>query len=169
MPRKIDIKKKWMKLLNLYGLADKDFDLMKERLSKRFNKDASNGDVIWGIFQNLTLRTTDLQELKMLYSEKALFLNDEGRDCLLQLQQSARMELLSFQKDGFTDKVEVCSAGGCDACQKLNGNTFTIKEALEKMPIPCKECSYKFRVRDKFGFCRCLYVPVFYEDGFLDK
>lgn len=161
MPRKIDIKKKWIKKLNLHGLADKDFDLMKERLSEKFNKDASDGDVIWGLFQNLTARTTDLQELKELYYKKALFLNDEGRDCFLQLQQSAKLELIYLQKVGLVSKVQILSAGGCKSCKKLDGKIFTIKEALEKMPIPCKECAYKFRVKDNFGFCRCCYVPKY--------
>lgn len=169
MPKSIDIKKKWMKRLNLYGLADEDFDLIKEKLSKRFNKDASDGDVIWGLFQKLATGTTDLQKLKGLYYEKALFLNDEGRDCFSQLQQSAKIELHYLKKDGSADKVEICSTGGCKACKKLDGKIFTIKEALDKMPIPCRECSYKFRIKDNFGFCRCEYVPVYYEEGFSEN
>lgn len=150
-----------MKKLNLYGLADKDFDLMREKLSQKFNKDASDGDAIWGLFQNLTTKITSLQELKGLYYEKALFLNDEGRDCFSQLQQSAKVELQYLKKDGLADKVQILSAGGCETCKKLDGKVLTIQDALEKMPIPCKECSYKLRAKDNFSFCRCEFVPAY--------
>ena len=90
MSRNIDIKKKWMKKLNLYGLTNKDFNLKKEALSRKFNKNATDSDVIWGLFQNLTAKITDLQELKGLYYEKALFLNYARRECEHKLKKNSK-------------------------------------------------------------------------------
>jgi len=48
----------------------------------------------------------------------------------------------------------------CEACRQLENKVFTIEEALEKMPIPCKECTQKL-YDEKRGFCRCSYVAFF--------
>lgn len=36
---------------------------------------------------------------------------------------------------------------------------MTIEEALEKMPIPCKECTHTISDNKK-GFCRCMYSLI---------
>ncbi len=163
MPRKKDIRKRWMKQLELYGLSDKDFDLMKSKLTVKFNKEPSNYDVIWGLFQELTIKTTNPQDLKGLYYEKAIFLHEEGRDCFNQLRESVRCELMDVKQQGLANKVEILSAGGCNACKKQSGLVFTINEALEKMPIPCKDCTFKLRKFYKKYFCRCEYIPIYPE------
>lgn len=163
MPRKKDIRKRWMKQLNLYGLSDKDFELMKNKLTARFNKEPSDYDIIWGLFQELTMRTVNLQDLGELYYQKAIFLHEEGRDCFPQLRESAKIQLIQIKNQGYTNKVEILNAGGCEACEKQNGTIFTINEALEKMPIPCSDCTFKLRASYKKPFCRCIYNPFFEE------
>jgi hypothetical protein len=140
-------------------IKDNDFKTKKRELSIKFGKEAKSSDVIWGLFNELILKMKDLHSLKMIYYEMALFLNKLGKDCFAVLQQSAKMELMKFKQDGFIKKVRILTAGedSCEACRWLENQVFTIEEALEKMPIPCKECTYKL-YDEKRGFCRCCYA-----------
>lgn len=151
----------WLKNLENYGIKDRDFISEKRELSKKFGKEAQATDVIWGIFNELLLKTKDLHSLKMIYHDMALFLNQQEKDCFKVLQQSVKMELMKFKNEGFVKKVSILTAGkdSCEACQRLGNKVFTIKEALEKMPIPCKECTHTL-YDEKQGFCRCCYVAV---------
>ena len=98
----------------------------------------------------------------MIYYEMALFLNKEGKDCFSVLQQSAKMNLMKFKQAGVVEKVRILTVGedSCKACRLLENKVFTIEEALEKMPIPCKECTHKL-YDEKKGFCRCSYLAEF--------
>lgn len=40
---------------------------------------------------------------------------------------------------------------------------MSLEEALEKMPVPCKECSHTIS-DNKRGFCRCMYSLIVEED-----
>lgn len=151
-----------MKQLNLCGLSEKDFETIKNKLTARFYKEPSDYDVIWGLFQELTKRTINLQDLKSLYYEKAIFLHEEGRDCFSQLRECAKASLMGIKND-HVGRVEILSAGGCEACKKHGGTIFTTEEALEKMPIPCKDCTFKLSKSYKKPFCRCEYIPVYPE------
>jgi len=89
----------------------------------------------------------------------ALFKNQRGKDCFVTLQQSHKMELYECKQQGeFIKKVRIFTGGkdSCDACQQLDGKIFTIDEALQKMPIPNKECTFKLYDENR-GFCRCSY------------
>lgn len=155
-----NFRNKWLSILSQYGITEKDFDIHKGKLSKKFGQEARNRDVIWSIFNELLIKKNkDLNSLKMIYYEMALFLNEEGKDCFAVLQQSHKMELMKFKQDGFVKKVRILTAGkdSCEACRQLENKVFTIEEALEKMPIPCKECTHKL-YDEKRGFCRCCYV-----------
>lgn len=162
--KKIDVKyektgakNRWISNLQSYGITEKDYDKHESELSKRFGSKASYRDVIWKIFNELLLVKHELQDLKMLYYQMALFLNEEGKDFFKILQQSAIMELKHMQKEGFVKKVKILATpNSCEACKKLNDKIFTIDEALKTLPIPCNECSY-IMDNGKKGFCRCLY------------
>jgi len=148
-----------LKYLENFGFKGNDFINKRRELSKKFGKEAKSTDVIWGLFNELILKTEDLHSLKMIYYEMALFLNKEGKDCFTVLQQSAKMELMKFKQEGFIKKVRILTAGedSCEACQRLGNKVITIEEALEKIPIPCKDCTRKL-YDEKRGFCRCCYV-----------
>jgi len=156
---KVNLRNKWLNNLKQYGITEKDFHIHKDKLSKKFGQEASGQDVIWSIFNELLTKIKDLHTLKMIYYEMALFLNEEGKDFFTVLQQSAKMELMQFKKEEFTKKVRILTAGedSCEACQRLENMVFTIEEALEKLPIPCKECTRKLYDKTR-GFCRCCYV-----------
>ena len=152
----------WLKNLENFGIKDNDFINERRELSKKFGKKAKSTDVIWGLFNELIIlkiKTKDLNSLKMIYYDMALFLNKEGKDCFTVLQQSAKMDLMRFKQEGSIKKVQILTQqeNSCEACRQLENKVFTIEEALEKMPIPCKECTQKL-YDEKRGFCRCSYV-----------
>jgi len=155
---KVNFRNKWLRNLEQYGIIEKEFDIHKDKLSKKFGQEANDRDVIWSIFNELLTKIRDLHSLKMIYYEMALFLNEEGKDCFTILQQSAKMELMRLKEEGIK-KVRILTASedSCEACRRLENKIFTIEEALEKMPIPCKECTYKL-YDEKRSFCRCCYV-----------
>lgn len=151
-----------MKQLNCYGLSEHDFDLMKDSIFKKYNKEPNDYDVIWNLFVKITLNMDDLQDLKLLYYQKAIFLHEEGQDCFEQLRQSAKCELMYLKQVG-ASKVKILSAGtlSCDACRNQDGQIYNINEALEKMPVPCKSCSFELYKSHGKPFCRCEYVAEF--------
>lgn len=138
-----------------------------DQLNKKFNGAALSRDIKWAIYNHLIqkmLPKNDFQSLKMIYWEMARQLFEEGKDAFQLLWQSAKMDLLSHQGNSdIYQKVEILTTGdqSCPECQKLNGKIFTIKEALEKMPIPCKACSSELKENDnRSGWCRCIYSSV---------
>lgn len=151
---------RFKKNLERYGINNKLFEKERLELSKKFGKDPSEEDVIWSIFNQLIIRFADnLQELKMIYYEMALFLNEEGRDSFQMGEMSRKMELLLLKKQGIK-KVKILGTNGCEKCRKQNGKSYSISTALKTMPLPNKECTYHLN-NDKYGFCRCCWVAVF--------
>ena len=146
-----------LKNLENFGIKNNDFINKKRKLSKKFGEEAKSADVIWGLFNELILKTKNLHSLQVIYYDMALFLNKEGKNCFSVLQKSAKMELMKYKQRGIK-KVQILTSGSsCEACQRLEAKVFTIEEALEKMPIPCKECTNKL-YDEKRGFCRCSYL-----------
>lgn len=158
--KRIRFRNKWLRTLKSYGITEEDFNKYKEKLSKRFGERASDRDVIWLIFNELIQKMRDFHSLRMIYYEMALFLNEEGKDFFTVLQQSIKMELMRYKKDGVKRVRIIAAKDACSACKKLDDNVLSIKDALERMPIPCKECTHKLYDENR-GFCRCAYVPEF--------
>ena len=74
---------------------------------------------------------------------------------------SRKCELLQYQQQGIK-KVRISTTGdrACENCKLLEGKVFSIEEALEKMPLPVKNCLHKLNPDAPAGWCRCLYEPV---------
>jgi hypothetical protein len=149
------------------GLTEEKYLKAKEDLTQRFGSTPSEGDIIWGLSNQLlgeAMKEGDWHRIKMIYFEQALFLHQSGKDCFRLLQESKKCELREYQQRGkdVVKKVEVLTAidKSCPDCQKLVGKIFTIEEALKEMPIPAKDCSYKINPEAPTGWCRCCYVPV---------
>jgi uncharacterized paraquat-inducible protein A len=155
---KIREKNRWLNILQSYGITEKDYEKYENELNKKFGVKPNSRDIIWRIFNELLfVKHNELQTLKMLYYEMAIFLNEEGKDFFKILQQSAIMELKYIQKQGFIKKIKIITTpNSCEACKKLDAKVLTLDEALKELPIPCKECSY-IMDNGKRGFCRCLY------------
>jgi hypothetical protein len=144
-----------------HGFTIEEYTRMEAEMKRRFGREASTGDVIWGLYNNKLnrlIQINDFQSLRSIYYEMALFLNSEGKNPFQMLQQAAKMYLLDLKQEGYVKKVEIIG-GECESCQQLTGKVYTIKEALEKMPIPNKDCTFHLH-GGKYGFCRCIYGPA---------
>lgn len=149
------------KRLEEYGINEQCFFDKNEYLSNKFGF-ANPKDVVWKLYNDENMKAIkagDMQILKTLNFNMALFLKDEGRDFFGCLQESSKMELMLYKQRG-CEKVQILSVGGCEACTKLNDLILPIDEALEKMPIPVKECTFKLHDNTS-GWCRCIYVAYF--------
>ncbi|MCX6662578.1 MAG: hypothetical protein NTY91_08540 [Euryarchaeota archaeon] len=152
----------WLKILGGYGVVEQDFEIAKVQLTEKFKQEPGNQDILLSLFQQLIEKNkNDMQKLKMIYYEMALFRNEQGKDCSTELQLSHKMQLMMYKKVGIKMvKILTCGTGACEQCRKLQNKSYTIIEALEKMPIPPKNCTNK--MYDNYqGFCRCCYVASF--------
>jgi len=143
------------RVLGYLGIDDNEYNRAEKELGRKFGKPPTPRDVVWGVLNDrlvTSLGRGDWGEAKMIYFEQALILHKEGRDFFRLLQEGKRCELRSYQSQG-VKRVEVL-AGSCEKCKHLNGKVFTIKEALDTMPIPVKECE------NQNGWCRCDWLPI---------
>jgi len=153
----------WLKRLGEYGVVEQDFEVTKAQLSEKFKEEPSDQDIFWSLFHQLIKKNrNDLQTLKMIYYEMALFLNESGKDYFTALQLSHKMDLMYYKKRGIINKVKIitCGTGSCEQCQLLQDKIYSIEEALEKMPVPNKNCT-KIMFDKNRGFCKCCYVASF--------
>jgi hypothetical protein len=135
-------------------ISEKEYYKTEKELVKKFGKAPTLGDVVWGILNNhlvTAMQRKDWQNMRMLYWQQARLLFESGQDFFSLLQESAKCELRRYQATN-VHKVEILTTGACSKCQSLQGKIFTVKEALETMPIPVKDCENVF--------CRCTYLPV---------
>lgn len=151
-------RKFWIKTVSSYGLTEADFYSRKDQLadSGKASDDMAAG---WSLLLECLEKLTDHRELKGLLFQMAFILYERGGDFLPYLKDMHRQALLGYKKSGFVKKVSISSThDSCPACKRLANKTYTIEEALEKMPLPCSECS-TITVGDTPGWCRCSYLP----------
>jgi len=151
--------KKWLRQLNEFGITELDFQARKKKLLEKPGN-WSDSDVIWSLFNEVVVRTQDSHHRKMIYYSMALFLNDEGRDPIVSLRESARIELQIHERHGITHVGVSATSDSCEACKQLEKKTFSIVEALENNPLPCKECTHLLDKKSQRGFCRCSYIGL---------
>lgn len=147
------------------GFTEKKYLKAKEDLTQRFGFTPSEGDIIWGLSNQLleeAMKENDWNKMQGIYFNQALFLHQSGKDCFKLLQEAAKCELRRYQQSDVVKKVEILTAGNqsCLVCQKLLGKILTIEEAFRDMPIPVKDCSHKINLEASTGWCRCCYIPV---------
>ena len=148
---------KWKKNLERYNITPEQFEKEKRELSKRFKKEAFDGDIIWSLFNKLILKNAnDFQKLSSIYYEMAIFLNEEGKNSYDMKYQSTKMQLLDLKQNGAKKVRWVASVGTrtCKKCESLNGKNYSIEKALKEMPLPLKDC------KNLEDGCRCCWVPV---------
>jgi len=150
----------------------KDFGLTEQYFKKRqidYEKKAGRNYLVFAflnsLFNELTLdyaKRKDYQSLKCMYHAMGYFLYEfnidrgHNHNFFFYLYESQKMDLYyhkSIEKQtGIKNKVGIMTSGkayACSKCYELEEKTFTIDEALEKMPIPVKDCGN--------GFCKCSY------------
>lgn len=151
----------FIKNCEFYGANENEYLRMEDKLKNKFDFEPNPRDVVWGYYNKLILKNAgNYQNLKSLYYSMALMLNKEKKECFHLLQQAIKMELLEYKRSGFIKKVKISTSGkdnSCDNCLKQDSKTFTINTALEKMPIPNKDCTHTLYDENR-GFCRCYYI-----------
>lgn len=142
-----------------YGISERSFKLRKNEISQQSNSEPDDVEVILSIYNDLIQKNNDLQTLKMINYQIALYLNSEGRNYLKIRQESSKAELLYYQNLG-VEKVEIMTVGdqACENCKKLKNKIFRVSDALEIMPVPCTDCAFQL-YNENYGFCRCYYSP----------
>ena len=97
------------------------------------------------------------------YYEMAKQLTKEGKNNSKQKELGYIMklrfttqQLKEYKHSDLINKVEtLATADSCQVCEDLEGEQFTISDALKKKPIPVREC-----FQEKGFGCRCTYIPV---------
>ena len=100
---------------------------------------------------------TDWQKTKMAAFDRALAKFKRGEPHIEDLIEANRAELMALQERGTVKRVSVLTADSCPACMSLSGKVFTLKEALELMPLPVRSCG--FALGKRVGWCRCEWTP----------
>lgn len=159
--KKVHRKNKFLRKFKQYGITENDFKKHQISIVGKTNSDSNDFDIIKSIYNEVISKNNDYHTLKMIHYQMALYLNEEGKNHFRILQEASRMELLNFKQRG-VNNVTIITAGeqSCQACQKQENKIFTIDDAIQKMPIPCKKCSYQL-YKDRKGFCRCNYGVVY--------
>ena len=85
-----------------------------------------------------------------------------GGDFSMLLQRSYESDLKYFRDTCSATSVQIISVGGqaCGACSELADKVYTIDEALEEMPLPCKSCTTSASGEAAAGWCQCEYLPI---------
>ena len=148
-----NLERKYIAIFETYGVTE---DIYQKRKTEWINNNGSEvliRDFIWSILTDLVkLNTNKYIGLKQLYYQMTIFLAEEGKETYEIRRQGERLELIELMKIG-SKRVVILGPGdqSCDSCKQFNGKIFTIHEALEKMPIPNRDCTHDI------GLCRCFY------------
>ncbi len=147
------LEKKAISNFERYGLNTGEYHILKDNWFVKIGEKASIPDFLWYVYNYLIdINSTNFRLQSNIYYSMAIYLHNEGKNNFDVLQSHARAKLYFYRQEGFK-RVSILTAGknACKNCQKHDKKVIAISEALEKMPIPCKDCTNE-RV-----FCRCSY------------
>jgi len=158
--KQVNFIKTILKSVQSNGIKESDFNNKKQEMSVLDGKPPNDTDVLRAIL-------TDLQKNNVnVYFQLAMLLNMERKDAFNLLTYAKKLELTNLKNSGIVKKVKIASGSktgdpeACEACKKHIGKVFTIDEALDRMPIPRKDCTFKLYDESR-GFCRCTYIVAF--------
>ena len=105
----------------------------------------------------------DWQLLRITYHQQASILFNEGRPHRHVTESAMKAELMGFQQVGINSvQVSTCQDERvCAECRALDGAVFTVADAMERMPLPGRDCTDAKDKNPHGGRCRCRYSPVF--------
>jgi hypothetical protein len=123
------------------------------------NDKATALDLLQGVQQ--AWKEQDYTMLAEYYSELARTHRHMGLPLSWDLRQfAARVLLLGLKRLQILVVELEAQPDACEACKELAGKQLTVNQALQELPVPCKDCTTDAR-EDKAGWCRCSYRPVF--------
>jgi hypothetical protein len=155
--RRLNFRKRWFAELKRFGIKEHDIYTRKNEYFKKSGIENNDNDVIWSLFNELLSKnSTNFNQLGVIYYSMALYLREEGKDNFYLLVECAKATLLKLELESLDSNLVqmvhvISGSNSCDNCKKLGGLQMTFKDALMKMPIPCRECNHSI------GFCRCMY------------
>ncbi|KKR05299.1 MAG: hypothetical protein UT33_C0011G0008 [Candidatus Peregrinibacteria bacterium GW2011_GWC2_39_14] len=101
------------------------------------------------------IKKRDWCSAKMIALEQAVFLEKEKKSSFILRKEAAKYEIYENKEacESLNHKLRILACpDSCGACKNQEGYSYSIEEALEKMPIPRKKCDHKI------GFCRCCWI-----------
>jgi len=154
----------YQKYFTQFGVDEQAIEKERSELSKQFNqKNVSDKDLAWSLFAKLNLeaaKKNNANLLSRIYYSQALFADETRRrnpfDLLQQAAHWKLMEMKELENAGLKYAAKISAFKSCEACKSQDGQIFTIDEALQKMPLPHKECTTQ--LFNYPGFCRCEYI-----------
>lgn len=161
--------------LKEFGISDQEFSVRKKELFSKSGIENNDNDVIWSLFNELLMsNSSNFYNQSKIYLSMAGFLYNEGKDFFPLLKESYRAELLNLQLKSFESPIKSMAeivnstnknSGSCSKCKELNGLQMSFEDAIEKMPIPIKNCERSV----SFNRCTSFYHIKFLrdEDGML--
>lgn len=125
---------------------------VEKDLVKRFGKEPSSGDLVWGMFNYIVLKLKEPRDLSSLYENMAIFLESEGKyeNANNLKRQSLKMRLVDYKDGGWADKVVIKNHNDgfvCIECKNYEGKEMSLDEAIKNPPLPIEVCANKK--------CRC--------------
>ena len=143
----------WVRKLQNSGFdfTAEDFESEERALQRQFGRTGSWNDVIWGVLNRLSAEAEEHVDRMSIYMLMADVLVADGKDSSEFRALAAKEQLAGIA----SERVEVRTVNDeqvCENCRRLDGQVFTIEEALSELPVP-------HRCTSPRG-CRCYYVPV---------
>jgi hypothetical protein len=146
-------KRKLSEYLCVANLEFKSLDEIKERLEKSTGSKWRYDDIAWKVLNEAIiegLATKNYRGLQHVYLAMTHFLRDEGKDFFDTLQEMHRMQLMEYLEENADYSVKVSTSCECAQCSKVKGKVFKVREALEKMPFPVKDCTNRFPLYGRY-------------------
>lgn len=141
---------------------------LRVSLTKKWGKEPSLDDLIWGIAKNfpITLKANPMKTIDAaadLYFQLARYEDARGRDPRKALEAHIRQNISQCEchmraEKMSSDYLYIMSKYCCEACRERNGKKVKIADAKTKMPIPFKDCQNKTTPKSKYSFCRSYYT-----------
>lgn len=141
--------------LAYYGVTNDDASRKRAELSASLGRKPNRIEVIQALYDDLLVHA-DPRQRSSMYIGLAVEYHIAGLNPFAMKEEVARIRLADCR----TGYVRILSTKGCEACRALDGQVLTVDEALEQMPIPCRDCTYGISDTEPFGWCRCMYVSV---------
>ena len=147
-----------LRQLSNYGVDELDFILAREEMVMKFGEEINPTDVIWSLFKKIIFKTKDSEGLTRVNHLLAVFLTETGKEPRIIVQRALKMRLLKYKGDGLKKvRVLVLNKEMSAICQQMEGKMFSVDQALQEMPLPCPECTYKLDNMIN-GFCPCSFT-----------
>ena len=157
----LDLREESLRMLSQFYLGEMDLSMKMRQMTVASGKEPPEWMAALEILKEIIIKTEHPdQKLKMYQAMVDLLAKTGQKEDLRTIQEIiARYNLKSFKDMGF-ERVEIeCAKDACPACRKMAGKRLRIDEAMETMPIPCRDCGKEMDAVK--GYCRCRYFAIF--------